>query len=62
MPSGQGSAGQMFTMTNGQNNDNNMQPLACELQEKDTELNLKDLDSSDEDMSAGPSGGCTGEP
>ena len=32
------------------------------LQEKDNELNLRDLDSSDEDMSAGPSGGCTGEP
>ena len=30
--------------------------------EKDCGLNLKDLDSSDEDLSAGPSGGCTGEP
>jgi len=61
MPSVQGSAGQMMTMSNGQNN-TDMQQLACELQEKETELNLKDLDSSDEDMSAGPSGGCTGEP
>ena len=32
--------------------------------EKDIELNLRDLGSSedDENMSAGPSGGCTGEP
>ena len=32
------------------------------LAEKESALNLLDLGSSDEDLSSGPSGGCTGEP
>ena len=32
------------------------------LAEKETALNLLDLGSSDDDLSSGPSGGCTGEP
>ena len=33
------------------------------LTEKASELNMRDLDSSDDDLSAGaPNGGCTGEP
>ena len=32
------------------------------LAEKESDLNFRDLESSDEDLSSGPSGGCTGEP
>ena len=32
------------------------------LAEKGSDLNLRGLESSDEDLSSGPSGGCTGEP
>ena len=36
--------------------------LAINLVEKELELNMNDLETSeDEDLSAGPSGGCTGE-